>query len=70
MASLTFCVDINPAARIGSGVMLDHGTGVVIGAAIVIDEARERGFLPASTTPFPGGAVASLPPRERPISLV
>ncbi|MDO1558212.1 serine O-acetyltransferase [Brevundimonas sp. 2R-24] len=26
-----FQVDIHPAARIGSGVMLDHGTGIVIG---------------------------------------
>ncbi len=24
-------VDIHPAARVGSGVLLDHGTGIVIG---------------------------------------
>jgi len=24
-------IDINPASRIGSGIMLDHGTGIVIG---------------------------------------
>lgn len=37
MASLIFCVDIHPAASIGSGVMLDHGTGIVIGETTVID---------------------------------
>lgn len=37
MASLIFCVDIHPAARIGSGVMLDHGTDIVIGETTVID---------------------------------
>jgi len=26
-----FAVDIHPAARFGSGILLDHGTGVVIG---------------------------------------
>ncbi|KAL6784792.1 SAT2 [Auxenochlorella protothecoides x Auxenochlorella symbiontica] len=31
-----FAVDIHPAARIGAGVLLDHGTGVVIGATAVI----------------------------------
>jgi serine O-acetyltransferase len=30
-ASLAFAVDIHPAAAIGSGVMLDHATGIVIG---------------------------------------
>ncbi|SCY12449.1 Serine acetyltransferase, N-terminal [Pseudomonas flexibilis] len=24
-------IDINPASRIGSGIILDHGTGIVIG---------------------------------------
>lgn len=31
-----FAVDIHPAARIGKGVLLDHGTGVVIGETAVI----------------------------------
>jgi serine O-acetyltransferase len=29
-------IDIHPAARIGSGVMLDHGTGFVAGETVVI----------------------------------
>lgn len=37
-ASLAFAVDIHPAARIGSGVMFDHGTGIVIGETTVIDD--------------------------------
>lgn len=37
-ASVAFAVDIHPAARIGSGVMLDHGTGIVIGETSVIDD--------------------------------
>ena len=31
-----FQIDIHPAARIGTGVFLDHGTGVVIGETAVI----------------------------------
>jgi serine O-acetyltransferase len=37
-AAATFAVDIHPAARIGSGVMLDHGTGIVIGETAVIED--------------------------------
>ena len=29
-------IDIHPAAKIGNGFMIDHGTGVVIGATCVI----------------------------------
>ncbi len=29
-------VDIHPAAKIGKGILLDHGTGVVIGATAVV----------------------------------
>lgn len=37
--SVTFAVDIHPAAVIGSGVMLDHATGIVIGeTATVADD--------------------------------
>ena len=35
-SSELFGVDINPAARIGSGIMLDHGTGFVVGETAVI----------------------------------
>lgn len=35
-SSEVFAVDIHPAAQIGKGVLLDHGTGVVIGETAVI----------------------------------
>ncbi len=34
--SMVFDVDIHPAARIASGVMLDHATGIVIGETAVV----------------------------------
>lgn len=37
-SSQVFQVDINPAVRIGRGIMLDHGTGVVIGETAVIGD--------------------------------
>jgi serine O-acetyltransferase len=37
-ASVVFAVDIHPAARIGCGVMFDHGTGIVIGETTVIED--------------------------------
>ncbi len=36
--SQIFDVDIHPGARIGSGIMIDHATGVVIGETAVIDD--------------------------------
>ena len=33
-----FGVDIHPAARIGCGIMIDHGTGLVIGETTVIED--------------------------------
>jgi serine O-acetyltransferase len=33
-----FQADINPAARIGSGVFIDHGTGIVIGETAVVGD--------------------------------
>ncbi|HCZ8410142.1 TPA: serine O-acetyltransferase [Proteus mirabilis] len=35
--SVTFGVDIHPAARIGHGIMLDHATGIVIGETAVVE---------------------------------
>lgn len=35
-ASEVFGTDIHPAARIGCGIMIDHGTGVVIGETAVL----------------------------------
>jgi serine O-acetyltransferase len=34
--SAEFAVDIHPAARLGSGIMLDHATGLVIGETAVV----------------------------------
>ena len=36
--SAAFGVDINPAARIGKGIFLDHATGLVVGETTVIDD--------------------------------
>ena len=36
--SRLFHVDIHPAARIGTGVMIDHASGVVIGATAVVGD--------------------------------
>ncbi len=33
-----FQVDIHPAARLGSGLFLDHGTGIVIGETAVVGD--------------------------------
>jgi serine O-acetyltransferase len=37
-SSETFAVDIHPAARLGQGLLLDHGTGLVVGETAVIDD--------------------------------
>jgi serine O-acetyltransferase len=36
--STVFSVDIHPAARLGSGIMLDHATGIVIGETAVVED--------------------------------
>jgi serine O-acetyltransferase len=33
-----FAMDVHPAARIGRGVFIDHGTGVVIGETTVVED--------------------------------
>ncbi|MDT8397836.1 MAG: serine O-acetyltransferase [Pseudomonadales bacterium] len=33
-----FCVDIHPAATIGSGILIDHATGIVIGETCILDD--------------------------------
>jgi serine O-acetyltransferase len=37
-ASSVFGVDINPNTKIGRGVFIDHGTGIVLGQTAVIDD--------------------------------
>lgn len=34
----SLCMDIHPAARVGQGVFMDHGTGVVIGETSVVED--------------------------------
>ncbi|MEM6709789.1 MAG: serine O-acetyltransferase [Pseudomonadota bacterium] len=36
--SVTLGVDIHPAARLGSGIMFDHATGIVIGETAVVGD--------------------------------
>ena len=36
--SQLFAVDIHPAAKMGRGIMIDHGTGVVIGETAVVED--------------------------------
>jgi serine O-acetyltransferase len=36
--SVTMGIDFHPAARIGSGIMLDHATGIVVGETAVIED--------------------------------
>ncbi len=36
--SASLGVDIHPAARVGSGLMLDHATGIVVGETAVIED--------------------------------
>jgi serine O-acetyltransferase len=37
-ASSAFAVDIHPAARIGRGIMIDHGHSIVVGATAVVED--------------------------------
>ncbi len=37
-SSEVFAVDIHPAARLGQGLLLDHGTALVVGETAVIDD--------------------------------
>jgi serine O-acetyltransferase len=46
-SSRTFNVDIHPAARFGQGIMLDHGTGLVVGETAVV--GNNCSFLHAVT---------------------
>ncbi len=36
--SEAFAVDIHPAARLGCGILIDHGTGLVIGETAVVED--------------------------------
>jgi serine O-acetyltransferase len=55
-SSELFQVDIHPAARIGAGVFLDHGTGVTIGETAVVgdDVSILHGVTLGGTSAEPG----------------
>lgn len=36
--SVVFGVDIHPAAKVGSGILVDHATGIVVGETAVIED--------------------------------
>jgi serine O-acetyltransferase len=36
--STVFAVDLHPAAKLGKGILIDHGTGVVIGETAVVGD--------------------------------
>ena len=36
--SVTLGVDVHPAAQLGSGIMMDHATGIVIGETAVVED--------------------------------
>lgn len=38
LASEVFGVDIHPAARLGCGILLDHGTGFVVGETAIVED--------------------------------
>jgi serine O-acetyltransferase len=37
-ANSVFQIDIHPAAKLGTGILIDHGTGVVIGETTVVGD--------------------------------
>ncbi|MFV2276131.1 serine O-acetyltransferase, partial [Escherichia coli] len=45
--SVTFQVDVHPAAKIGRGIMLDPATGIVVGETAVIE--NDVGILQSVT---------------------
>lgn len=38
-SNLVLGIDINPACKIGQGIMLDHGTGIVIGETAEVEDS-------------------------------
>lgn len=39
LSSEVFGIDIHPAAQLGCGIMLDHGTGIVIGETAIVENS-------------------------------
>lgn len=61
--SVVFAVDIHPAAVIGQGIMLDHGTGIVIGETAVVE--NDVSIMQAVTLGGTGKASGDRHPKVR-----
>src|ERR1700724_3466659 len=61
--SQVFAVDIHPAVRIGSGVFIDHGTGLVVGETAVI--GNDLSILHEVTLGGTGRERGERPPKVR-----
>ena len=62
-SSDVFAVDIHPAASLGHGILLDHGTGIVIGETAVIED--DVSILQGVTLGGTGKAVGDRHPKVR-----
>lgn len=60
-SSSVFQTDINPAARIGKGIFLDHATGLVVGQTAVIED--DVSILHGVTLGGTGSPAATVIPR-------
>lgn len=59
-SSEAFAVDIHPSARIGSGIMFDHATGIVIGSRSFIEDGVTI-LQDVTIGALPGEAAAGAP---------
>ena len=62
-SSDVFAVDIHPAASLGHGILLDHGTGIVIGETAVVED--DVSILQGVTLGGTGKAVGDRHPKVR-----
>ncbi len=62
-SSDVFAVDIHPAATLGHGILLDHGTGIVIGETAIIED--DVSILQGVTLGGTGKAVGDRHPKVR-----
>ncbi len=63
-SSSAFQTDINPAAKIGKGIFLDHATGLVVGATAVIED--DVSILHSVTLGGTGHETRRPPPEDPP----
>ncbi len=65
--SEVFSVDMHPATRLGRGLLLDHGTGIVIGETAVVGD--DCSFLQGVTLGGTGKESGDRHPKVRRLSL-